>query len=139
MMVRKRNAPSGPVMTRPRYRKPTLSYSPFSSACQRSTDIPVAHVCGVHQLRFPAREQEAQYLQRLRCYTGASEAESGCRGLLAQSHKVRSFSAKGRYEHEGPKCDRQGTEQVMRLASVAGCQPAEPIALVVALKPVFVL
>jgi hypothetical protein len=79
MMVRKRNAPSGPVMTRPRYRKPTLSYSPFSSAGQRSTDIPVAYVCGVHQLRFPAREREAQYLQQLRCYTGASDAESGCR------------------------------------------------------------
>src|SRR6516165_12213847 len=31
-MVRKRKAPSGPVMTWPRYRKPMLSYSPFSSA-----------------------------------------------------------------------------------------------------------
>src|SRR6516225_4199243 len=39
-MVRKRNAPSGPVMTWPRYRKPMLSYSPLSSACQRSTTAP---------------------------------------------------------------------------------------------------
>jgi len=33
----------------------------------------------------------------------------------------------------------QRTEQVMRLASVAGCQPAEPIVLPIALMPVFVL
>ena len=33
----------------------------------------------------------------------------------------------------------QRTEQVMRLASVAGCQPAEPIVLAIALMPVFVL
>jgi hypothetical protein len=30
-------------------------------------------------------------------------------------------------------------EQVMRLASVKGCQPAEPIVLAIALRPVFVL
>ena len=33
----------------------------------------------------------------------------------------------------------QRTEQVMQLASVAGCQPAEPIVLAIALMPVFVL
>src|SRR5215813_12169991 len=42
MIVRKRNAPSSPVMTWPRYRKPVLSYSPFSSACQRSTTAPLS-------------------------------------------------------------------------------------------------
>ena len=30
------------------------------------------------QEKEPAREQEAQYLQQLRCYTGANDAEGGC-------------------------------------------------------------
>ena len=34
---------------------------------------------------------------------------------------------------------RQVAEQVMRLASVAGFQPADPIVLAIALRPVFVL
>jgi hypothetical protein len=95
MMVRKRNAPSGPVMTRPRYRKPTLSYSPFSSACQRSTDIPVAHVCE-HEGPKCDRSHAARFGRGL----SASGADSACgrfeAGLCTVKKMCRAKAGLGR-------------------------------------------
>jgi hypothetical protein len=39
-------------MTCPRYRKPLLSYSPFSSACQRSTTAPRSYDTGLQFLEW---------------------------------------------------------------------------------------
>ena len=67
--------PSGPVMTWPRYRKPMLSYSPFSSACQRSTTAP----CSRRQLLVSTKPESSN--RRLLAPGSRKSLRSGDLGL----------------------------------------------------------